>query len=292
MRPMIASEWWQVAGDPDLGSYTTAEQQPVDFAVWQAADGTWQLWSCIRHTACGGQTRLFYRWEGADLLDAHWQPKGIAMEARVDLGETAGGLQAPHVIGKGGSYTMFYGDWRRICLARSEDGKSFERVLGKDGQPALFSGPYGNSRDPMVLKIGGVYHCYYMGHKQDAEPASAVFCRTSPDLLTWSDPVMVGAGGAAAQQTDWYGGDCECPFVVERDGLYTLFRTQRYGLDNLNTQYCSPDPLDFGVNDDRFRVGTLPVAAPEIIEHEGRTYIASLMLSLKGIRIAELGWEL
>ncbi len=103
---------------------------------------------------------------------------------------------------------------------------------------------------------------------------------------------MVGAGGAAAQQTDWYGGDCECPFVVERDGLYTLFRTQRYGLDNLNTQYCSPDPLDFGVNDDRFRVGTLPVAAPEIIEHEGRTSIASLMPSLKGIRIAELGWEL
>ncbi|MBT7162538.1 MAG: hypothetical protein HN904_07140, partial [Victivallales bacterium] len=46
MRPRISSEWWQVAGNPDLGGYATAEQEPVDFAVWQAADGTWQLWSC------------------------------------------------------------------------------------------------------------------------------------------------------------------------------------------------------------------------------------------------------
>ena len=38
-------------------------------------------------------------------------------------------------------------------------------------------------------------------------------------------------------------------------------------------------------------MGTLPVAAPEIIEHEGQTYIASLLPSLKGIRIAKLEWE-
>ncbi|MCU0522656.1 MAG: hypothetical protein MUF84_18440, partial [Anaerolineae bacterium] len=207
MRPRIVSEWWQVAGDPDLGAYTTPQQQPVDFAVWQAADGTWQLWSCIRHTACGGQTRLLYRWEGIDLRDKHWRPMGIAMEARADLGETPGGLQAPHVIREGDTYLMFYGDWNRICLARSKDGKSFERVLGESGQPDLFSGPYENSRDPMVLKIANTYYCYYMGHKRDAAPQSAVFCRTSHDLRTWSNPTIVGAGGQAAQQTDWYGGD-------------------------------------------------------------------------------------
>jgi SAM-dependent methyltransferase len=37
-------------------------------------------------------------------------------------------------------------------------------------------------------------------------------------------------------------------------------------------------------------VGRLPVAAPEIIEHDGQTYIASLLPSLKGIRIARLEW--
>jgi hypothetical protein len=296
MQPRIVGDWWQVAGDPDLGAYTTPQQQPVDFAIWQAADGTWQLWSCIRHTACGGQSRLFYRWEGANLFDEHWQPRGIAMEARVELGETAGGLQAPHVIEEGGVYHMFYGDWRRICLARSADGKSFERVsvkdgeLGEPGSPALFSGPYGNSRDAMVLNIDGTYHCYYTGHEEHARPAAAVFCRTSLDMLVWSDPVMVSAGGAAVELTDWYGGDCECPYVVAREGRYCLFRNQRYGADAINTQYCSPDPLDFGVDDDRYLVGTLPVAAPEIVTYQGRSYIAALMPSLKGIRIAELEW--
>lgn len=290
MRPRIASEWWQIAGDPDLGAYTTPDQQPVDFAVWQAADGTWQLWSCIRHTACGGQTRLFYRWEGVSLSDEHWQPMGIAMEARADLGETPGGLQAPHVVLVDGIYYMFYGDWNRICLARSDDGKAFERVLGPRGDPALFSGPYENSRDPMVLRVGDTFYCYYMGHKQNAMPSSAVFCRTSHDLRAWSEPVIVAAGGIATQDTNWFGGDCECPFVVARNGRYCLFRTQRYGLDNLTTQYVSASPLDFGVNDDRCRVGTLPVAAPEIIEFGGRHYIAALLPSLKGIRIAELDW--
>ena len=175
MQPQLSGDWWQVAGDPDLGQYTTAEQQPVDFAVWQAEDGSWQLWSCIRHTACGGQTRLLYRWEGADLRQKHWEPRGIAMEAQVDLGETDGGLQAPHVIKDNGIYYMFYGDWNRICLARSTDGKSFERVLGKNNQPDLFSGPYENTRDAMVLKVDGVYYCYFTGKKTNVQPAAAVF---------------------------------------------------------------------------------------------------------------------
>jgi hypothetical protein len=49
--PQIDGDFWQVAGDPDLGKYTTPKQQPVDFGIWQAVDGTWQLWSCIRGTA-------------------------------------------------------------------------------------------------------------------------------------------------------------------------------------------------------------------------------------------------
>ena len=76
MIPAVDGEWWQVSGDPDLGEYTTPKQQPVDFGVWQAADGTWQLWSCIRHTNVGGNTRLFYRWQGKDLTGTDWSPMG------------------------------------------------------------------------------------------------------------------------------------------------------------------------------------------------------------------------
>jgi hypothetical protein len=106
----------------------------------------------------------------------------------------------------------------------------------------------------------------------------------------WSEPMMVSAGGTADSQSNWYGGDAECPFVQPKGGLYYLFRNQRYGRDNLNTQYASPNPLNFGVGHDRFRVGTLPVAAPEIIHHEGEWYIAALKLGLDGIRIARLEW--
>ena len=54
----------------------------MDFAVWQAKDGTWQLWSCIRQTKCGGKTRLFYRWEGKALTDARLDTQRDRHESR------------------------------------------------------------------------------------------------------------------------------------------------------------------------------------------------------------------
>src|SRR3954454_11895731 len=91
-KPRIVGDWWQVAGDPDLGELTSPKQQPVDFSVWQAANGTWQLWSCIRNTKQSGNTRLFYHWEGRHLTDPNWQPLGIVQRADPKTGELAGGL--------------------------------------------------------------------------------------------------------------------------------------------------------------------------------------------------------
>ena len=288
--PKIDGDWWSVAGDPNLGKYTTQKQQPVDFGIWQAADGTWQIWSCIRHTNCGGNTRLFYRWQGKNLTDTDWQPMGIAMEGDPNYGERIGGLQAPHVITVEDTYYMIYGGWDSICLAKSKDGKSFTRILNDEGKATLFTGPYVNTRDPMVLTLNNLHYCYYMGHKKDAQYDSAIFCRTSHDLLEWSRPIMVSAGGSPDRKSNWYGGDAECPFVVHKEGLFYLFRNQLYGAKNLNTQYCSPNPLNFGVGDDRLMIGQLPVAAPEIIHYKGQWYIAALKPSLKGIRIAKLKW--
>jgi hypothetical protein len=196
-------------------------------------------------------------------------------------------LQAPHVIKVDDTYYMFYGDWGRICLAKSSDGKNFTRVLNKKGQPDLFSGPYRNTRDAMVLAANDRYYCYYTGHLMK-ENLGADFCRTSKDLQTWSEPIKVAAGGRAGSTT-W---SAECPHVVHRQdlGLYYLFRTQRYGRNSVSSVYASPDPLNFGVDDDLYFVRTLPVAAPEIIIHQGRYYIAALLPSLKGIRIAKLKW--
>ncbi|MGC9327356.1 MAG: hypothetical protein ACP5I1_06960 [Candidatus Hinthialibacter sp.] len=284
LAPKIDGDWWTIAGNPDLGEYSTSKQQPVDFAVWRAADGTWQLWSCIRHTSCGDKTRLFYRWQGEKLTDPDWKPMGIAMEADPNFGETSGGLQAPHVIRDGILYHMFYGDWEHICQAYSMDGKTFARRLMQNGKSGMFSeGAGNNTRDAMVLKIDNQYYCYYTAYP---ERKGAVYCRTSYDLEHWSESHQVAHGGQAGDNPY----SAECPHVVKRHDSYYLFRTQRYGNNAQTSIYCSKDPLNFGVNDDRYFIGRLPVAAPEIIEHEGQDYIAALKPELDGIQIARLQW--
>lgn len=287
VAPEIDGEWWQVAGAPDLGKLTTPSQQPVDFGIWRAADGTWQIWSCIRNTKSAGKTRLFHRWQGDRITDRNWQPMGIAMEADANFGETPGGLQAPFVLQVGTQYTMFYGDWEHICRATSVDGKTFSRQLGTDGKSGMFSNQpaTGNTRDPMVIAVGGKYNCYTTSHPGGR---GAVYCRISHDLKAWNHERIVAAGGVAGN-TEY---SAECPFVYfhKASRKYVLFRTQRYGTDALTHVYCSPNPLDFGINDDRYLMRTLPLAACELVELDGQTYVAALLPSLKGIQIARLRW--
>jgi hypothetical protein len=55
--------------------------------------------------------------------------------------------------------------------------------------------------------------------------------------------------------------------------------------------YRSTNPLNFGIdNDQDHLVRSWKLAAPEVIYHQGQYYIASLLDSLKGIRIARLKW--
>ena len=286
MMPQITGQWWTIADDPDLGTYTSRDQEPVDFAVWRAGDGTWQLWSCIRGTKCGGNTRLFHRWETERLEEVHWTARGIAMEAVPALGETNGGLQAPFVTRKENEFLMFYGDWEHICMATSRDGKNFIRQMDSAGRTGLFGEGAGkNTRDPMVLFTRGRWHCYYTAHPQQQ---GAVYCRRSSDTRTWGAAKVVARGGAAGNDAS----SAECPFVVElKDGDYYLFRTQRYGAEARTRIYHSLDPMNFGLDSDAGHlVGSLPVAAPELFQHEGQWYMASLLPTLKGIRLAKMEW--
>jgi hypothetical protein len=287
LTPVIKEPWIQITGDPDLGDLTNPKQQPVDFAIWQAADGTWQVLECIRGTKETGETRLLYRWEGKKLTDASWTPVEIAMRADPALGETSGGLQAPYVFREADTFQMMYGDWNHICRATSADGKHFTRVIQADEQAGLFGeGGGANTRDPMVLKIGATYFCYYAAYPGGK---CSVFCRTSTDLQKWSDPRQVAFGGSAGEGKF----SAECPFVVQTGAQdFYLFRTQHYGKSAQTNVYFSHDPMDFGVSHDEGHfVCTLPIAAPEILKVEGRDYIAVLLPDLKGIQIAQLDWQ-
>lgn len=292
--PEIYGNWWEIASTPELGKYNKPGQEPVDFCIWQAADGSWQALSCVRNTAIGGHGRLFYQWEGKNLTDKNWKPVGVTMISDTGIGEPLGGLQAPYVFKDRDIYYMFYGDWNNICLARSTDGKIFTRIINSKGNAALFSEPYENTRDAMVLKIDKLYYCYYTCHTKNppvGQDSCAIFCRVSSDLLDWSEPVNVCSGGSPADGIAWYGADAECPFVVKKDDVYYLFRNQLYGPGALNTQYASANPLHFGVrNNDSFLIGKMNVAAPEIIEYNGEYYMATLNPNLDGIRISKLKW--
>ncbi|HEY3453383.1 MAG TPA: hypothetical protein VGK64_02195 [Bryobacteraceae bacterium] len=282
--PQIDGDFWQVAGDPELGKYTTPKQQPVDFGIWQAADGTWQLWSCIRGTAAPGKTRLFYRWQGKNLTDKDWTPMGIAMMADPNFGETEGGLQAPFVLKENSVYSMFYGTWEHIALATSVDGKTFARQLTRDGVSGMFGEEAGsNTRDPMVLKIGPLYYCYYTAYPNRH---GGDFVRTSKDKIHWSASRRVAYGGS--QGDGPY--SAECPFVYHHaaSGYYYLLRNQFYGAKAQFAVYRSRDPFDFGKDNDQYLVETMPYAAPEIIESRGQLYLAVLRADLKGIQIAKL----
>ena len=291
--PQIDGQWWSVADNPDLGELTDARQEPVDFAVWQAADGTWQLWSCIRKTKCGGNTRLFYGWRADKLTDRDWKPLGIMMTAEPKYGESRGGLQAPHVIRRNGTYHMFYGDWNNICLATSTDGKHFTRYVRQNGETGLFSeGDGEHARDAMIVNIGDKFHCYYTAHSMRSPVKNrrgVNYCRVSTDLRHWSDSQIV-AEGSVYREGPY---SAECPHVVyhPESKHYYLFNTQRYGRQQHATVFRSTDPLRFGINDNSLEVTTLPVAAPEIILLGKQYYIASLQPGLDGIQIAKLKWE-
>ena len=123
------------------------------------------------------------------------------------------------------AYFMFYGDWEHISLAKSMDGKTFARQLTPSGISGMFGeGPGANTRDPMVLKIGSLYYCYYTAYpnRQGAD-----YVRTSKDKIHWSEPQKVAYGGS--QGNGPY--SAECPFVYfhKPSGYYYLLRNQLYG---------------------------------------------------------------
>ena len=288
--PKIIGPWWTIAQNPDLGPLTGEGQVAANCSIWQAADGSWQLWSHLVGTKTPGEGRLIYRWQGAKLTDTDWTPMGIAIEADPGFGETLGGLQSPFVIKQKGEYLMVYGDWRHICLARSWDGKSFARQLNRDGMAGMFAEPDGaRARDPMLLPIGNTFYLYYVAA---VDGRAAVYCRTSTDLRRWSDRKKVLASGTPGSDN----GSAAGPFVfsLPGDDAYYLFQTHASTgpSEYMTSVYWSRDPLDFGVDDDRKLVATLPTEVVRIFRHDGDYYILSLMSGMQGYKMASLEWAL
>lgn len=322
LRPRIDGPWWVIAPKPSLDDrlpllstdYPSAGErernQPNDHHLFQAADGSWQLWACVRRTPVG---RLLVNWE-ADSLDASpWRLSGRVIRADRDAGESMVEwhgeefLQSPYVVHENGRYFLFYGGYdtgrdsdgeptddydrveKQICLMTSSDGHRWERHCDARGRSRVCAGP-GAARDECIVRFGDIWYMYYTGHHDRNRNQGAIYVRTSEDLIHWSHWRI-----AEQNTADERPFIPESPVVVQRGGAYYLFRT--HGPRHGTYVFRSDDPLDFGCGCATERsphyVCHLPIIAPEIVtDAGGAEYITRIDDAVHGyrIRMARLTW--
>lgn len=320
-RPVIASDWWDVAPPPDLRPLDLQPAEgvpgvdclhPNDHTIFRDAEGRWQLWACVRLAKCG---RLLARWEADELTPSPWRFTGeiiradrSAGESRIDWrGEEF--IQSPFGVFHAGDWYLFFGgyasghdprgeptaDYNRmenqLCLLTSPDGRTWTRHRDAEGRSRVFAGP-GAVRDPWIGWLDGRWFCYYAGHHDEDRTKAGIYVRTSADLITWSDwriaqydPRLDHRGRPII---------AESPFVVARDGWYYLFRT--HGTTPGTHVYASRDPFCFGQDAaevDGDLITTLPdVIAPEVISTPQGDYLTNVRAPDGWrIRMARLVWE-
>lgn len=285
LRPKLDGPWIKLAGRPDLERWATPKVEPVDFTVFRADDGRWQLIACIRHTSQPGKGRLLYRWSSPELVAPGWRADGIFLESSEALDHEEGLLQAPFHVTDGGVHHLFYNS-RGAHLLTSRDGLIFT----PHGDRAVF--PMG--RDVCILDDrarSGHWIAYYTSPEPGINPATrdhTMRARTATRLTgPWSEtaheipPRMPPARG----YTFVY---AESPLVVYRSGYYYRFE-QMY-------VFRSRDPLVWPEEPIVCLLPKMPIRllAPEIVHHEGRDYLLAyqwLNDDERGVFLAPLAWE-
>ncbi len=293
--------------------YNNNSNEPVDHHIFQAPDGTWHLWGCVRQTSVG---RVFYYWQADKLTDSPWTQTGEVIRCSPEAGECVTlpegeeVFMSPFFVHDNGLYYMFYAghgavyddqgnpvdggakgifDPRsegQICLMTSKDGKNWTRHQDAEGHSRVFTGP-GGARDPCVIKVGDLWYMYYAGYEGDVFGKGGCFARTSKDLINWSDYKLVHRDGSRGGTVSF---SHECAHVVYRGGYFYLFRTENY-YAALTHVYRSEDPLDFGVDTGGKFVTTIGCAAPEIYTADGREYVSSNHDPELGTQMCRLIWR-
>lgn len=263
--PVLDGDWWRIGENaPDVSPYNTKKHNACDFSIWQAADGVWQLVSCIRETSYPGSTRLFHRWESTALTNENWTPKGIfAVSDPEKLGHTEGRMQAPHCFLHEGQYLFFYNSYGAYCKA-SADGKNFTDIKSRDGSYRFFD----MGRDLMIFHntLNAQWYAFF-------EYRGRMAARTARHPLgPWSKQV----------ENLGHKGNPESPFMIQRGDDFYLW-------EQMNV-FHSKDPMKFTERPIAHMTGIWYHGkyAPEIIIHDGQYYIAGYG---KGLWLARMQWE-
>lgn len=286
--PRIAGEWIRIATPPVLERYHKPGVQTVDFTIFQAADDTWQLISCVRGTAAPGKGRLLYRWESARLTDSDWQPRGIFQEADPTRGMAEGRIQAPHVVREGDTWWLFCNSKGAHAMT-SPDGKAFTWATNRQGASRFFDMP----RDVMILDNRVIDQRWYAfftdirpGRYQERNNHTVSFRSTETLDGTWSDKVDVGVLIPADERDPRYTfAEAESPFVLRRGEWY--YRWEQMSV------YASRSLTDWrGATRTQLLKGRQhQFLAPEVVEDAGTFYLAAYRDHGKsGIFLVPLAW--
>ena len=284
MIPRLAGPWIQLVGRPQLSEWGSPDVEPVDFTMFQADNGRWQLISCIRKTTHPGGGRLLFRWSSDELTGGDWREDGIFLSSKPEWNHREGTVQAPFYSNQNGRHYLFYNS-RGAHLMTSDDGIRFEPV----GSKAVF--PMG--RDVCLLDDrdhSKQWIAYYTSPESGINPETndhTIRARTAPELEgPWSESA-VEIPPITPPPSGYKFVYAESPLVIKRGAFYYRFE-QLY-------VFRSTDP---------FKWNDIPVTnlaprdplkrlAPEIATHDGRDYLLAYQWrgrDPRGIYVVPLEW--
>lgn len=284
LKPRINGRWIQLVGRPQLEKWASPNVEPVDFTIFQADDGRWQLISCIRKTTHPGASRLLFQWSSPKLTEG-WKPEGIFLSSKSEWDHAEGRVQAPFHVNDGTKHYLLYNS-RGGHLMTSRNGTEFEPF----GKKAVF--PMG--RDVCVLddrERSGQWIAYYTSPEKGINPVTndhTIRARTAAKLEgPWSE-TAVEIPPITSPPSGYKFVYAESPLVVRRGDYY--FRFEQLFV------YRSTDPLKWEGPPIASLAPKDPLKrlAPEIVTHEGQDYLLAYQWRGKdprGIYLVPLAWE-
>lgn len=283
--------------DPLAGKFAEPGGYVVDHAIIKK-DDLWHL-IYIRGIAATNWPEFplsnFGHAISSDLVN--WQVEKPVLEVLKDGFDTYQ-VWAPHIISHQDKYWIFYtgvtdSATQAICLATSDDLFHWER---HEKNPLFTSLPWGHwdeshwsdCRDPMILKEGDTFYCYYTAGRMVPDTEQFEYClgiSSSKDLIHWKDEGF-------RRLVHTLDTPPESPFVVKKNGEFYLFYTNyTHGIVYLK----SSDPIGAWQEDpDDPHTIISGVSATEIIEENGRWYITLISHMKNGLHffeIRELIWN-
>lgn len=285
LTPRIDGPWIQLVGRPPLEKWASPDAEPVDFTIFQADNGRWQLIACVRKTAHPGSGRLLYRWSSPELTRTDWKPEGIFLSSMPEWNHAEGVLQAPFHVKNNGQHYLFYNS-RGAHLLRSSNGIDFEPV----GTTAVF--PMG--RDVCLLDdrdASGKWIAYYTSPEKGINPATkdhTIRARTATYLEgPWSD-TAIEVPPITSPPTGYKFVYAESPLVIKRGGSYFRFEQLFVFRSNDPLKWQGPPAAVLAPKDAIKRL------APEIVSDHGRDFLVAYQWRGKdprGIYLAPLAWD-